>query len=114
MPGLGVEVAVKGGLHVAVGFGVSALGAVAGRVRDLDEAPAVGHKARPPAVGGEPPRPVDLAEEGGCDHALLLVRVEAVVLGGELLTFLSNGQREKQNLRLLRVSQEAPHPPARK
>jgi hypothetical protein len=33
----------------------------------------------------EPPRPVDLAEKEGCYHALLLVRVEAAVLGGELL-----------------------------
>ena len=32
-----------------------------------------------------PPRPVDLAEKEGCYHALLLVRVEAAVLGGELL-----------------------------
>ena len=39
-------------------------------------------KAHPPAVGDEPPRPVDLAEEGGCYYALLLVRVEAAVLGG--------------------------------
>ena len=47
--------------------------------------PAVEHEARPPAVGDEPPRLVDLAEEGGCYYALLLVRVEAAVLGGELL-----------------------------
>ena len=33
----------------------------------------------------QPPRPVDLAEKEGCYHALLLVRVEAAVLGGELL-----------------------------
>ena len=32
-----------------------------------------------------PPRPVDLTEEEGCDHALLLVGVEAAVLGGGLL-----------------------------
>ena len=36
-------------------------------------------------VGGEPPRPVDLTEEQGCYRTLLLVRVEAAVLGGELL-----------------------------
>ena len=36
-------------------------------------------------MGDEPPRPVDLAEEEGCYRALLLVRAEAVVLGGELL-----------------------------
>ena len=41
-------------------------------------------KARPPAVGDEPPRPVDLAEKEGCYQALLLVRVEAAVLGGSL------------------------------
>ena len=35
-------------------------------------------------MGYEPPRPVDLAEEEGCYHALLLVKVEAAVLGGEL------------------------------
>ena len=52
---------------------------------DLDKALAVKHKARPPAVGDELPGPVDLAEEGGCYRALLLVSVEAAVLGGELL-----------------------------
>ena len=36
-------------------------------------------------MGDKPPRPVDLAEEGGCDHALLLDGVEAAVLGGGLL-----------------------------
>ena len=46
-----------------VGFGVGALGAVAGRVRDLSKAPAVEHKAHPPAVGDEPQRPVDLGFE---------------------------------------------------
>ena len=85
MAGLRVEVVVKGGLLVVVGVGVGALGAVAGRVGGLDKAPAVEHKARPPAVGEEPPRPVDLAEKEGCYHALLLVRVEAAVLDGELL-----------------------------
>ena len=59
---------------------------MAGRVGDLDEALAIEHKARPPAVGDESPRPVDLAEEEGCYLALLLVRVEAAVLGGELLS----------------------------
>ena len=54
MAGLGVEVSIKGDLLVVVGFDVSALGAVAGRVGDLDEAPAVEHKACPPAVGDEP------------------------------------------------------------
>ena len=65
MAGLRVEVVVKGGLLVVVGVGVGALGAVAGRVRDLDKAPAVEHKARPSAVGDEPPGPVDLTEEEG-------------------------------------------------
>ena len=32
----------------------------AGRVGDFDKAPAVEHKARPPAVGDESPRPVEL------------------------------------------------------
>ena len=85
MAGRGVEVVIAGGLLVVVGFSVGALGAVVGRVGDFDKAPAVEHKARPPAVGDEPPRPVDLAEKEGCYHALLLVRVEAAVLGGELL-----------------------------
>ena len=88
--GLGVEVVFKGGFLVVVGFGVGALGAVAGRVGDLDKAPAVENKARPPAVGDEPPRPVDLAEEEGCYCALLLVGVEAAVLGGELLCHRSS------------------------
>ena len=83
--GRGVEVVVVGGLLVVVGFGVGALGAMAGRVGDLDKAPAVEHKARPSAVGGEPPGPVDLTEEEVCHHPLLLVGVEAAVLGGELL-----------------------------
>ena len=65
---------------------MGALGAVAGRAGDLVEAPAVVHKARPPAVGDyEPPRPVDLAEEEGCFYALLLVGKEAALFGGELL-----------------------------
>ena len=85
MAGRGVEVVVAGGLLVVVGFGVGALGTVAGRVGDFDKAPAVEHKARPSAVGGEPPGPVDLTEEEGCHHPLLLVGVEAAVLGGELL-----------------------------
>jgi hypothetical protein len=55
------------------------------RVGDLGEAQAVAHKARSPAEGDGTPRPLDLAEEGGCYHALLLVRVEAAVLGRELL-----------------------------
>ena len=80
-----VKVKAEGGLLVVVGFGVGALGAVAGRVGDLDKAPAVEHKARPPAVGNGPPRPVDLAEEGGCCSVLFLVRVAAAVLRGELL-----------------------------
>ena len=37
MAGLRVEVVVEGGLLVVVGIGVGALGAVAGRVRDLDK-----------------------------------------------------------------------------
>ena len=53
MAGLRAEVVIESGLFVEVGFGVGALGAVAGRVGDLDKAPAVEHKARPPAVGGE-------------------------------------------------------------
>ena len=73
MASRGVEAVVAGGLLVAVGFGVGALGALVGRIRDLDEAPAVGHEPRPPTVGDEPPRPVDLAEKEGCYHALLLV-----------------------------------------
>ena len=40
MAGLGVEVVFKGGLLAAVGFGVGALGAVAGYVGGLDKAPA--------------------------------------------------------------------------
>ena len=54
--GWGVGVVFAGGLLVVVGFGVGALGAVAGRVGDLDKAPAVEHKARPPVVGDEPPK----------------------------------------------------------
>ena len=65
MAGLRAEVVIESGLFVEVGFGVGALGAVAGRVGNLDKAPAVEHKARPPPVGDEPPRPVDLAEEEG-------------------------------------------------
>ena len=80
--GPGVEVSAECGLLVA-GFGVSALGAVAGRVGDLDEAPVVEHKPRPPAVGDEPPRAVDLAEKEGCDHIFL--SFEAEVSHGELL-----------------------------
>ena len=55
MAGLRAEVVIESGLFVVVGFGVGALGAVAGRVGDFDKAPAVEHKARPSAVGGEPP-----------------------------------------------------------
>ena len=84
MAGWGVEVVVAGGLRVVIGFGVGALGAMAGRVGDLDKETAVGHEARPPAVCDESPRPVDMAEEGGCYCTLLLVRVEAAVRGGEL------------------------------
>ena len=61
MAGLRVEVVIESGLFVEVGFGVGALGAVARRVGDLDKTLAVEHKARPPAVGDESPRPVDLA-----------------------------------------------------
>ena len=64
--GLRVEVVIESGLFVEIGIGVGALGAVAGRVGDLDKALAVEHIARPPAVGDESPRPVDLAEEEGC------------------------------------------------
>ena len=85
MASLRVKIVVAGGLLVVVGFGVSALGTVAGRVGDLDKATAVKHKARPPAVGDKPPRPVDLAEKEGCYNTLLLVGVEAAVLGGKLL-----------------------------
>ena len=42
MAGLRVEVVIESGLFVEVGFGVGALGAVAGRVGDLDKALAVG------------------------------------------------------------------------
>ena len=38
MAGRGVEVVVAGGLLVVVGFGVGALGTVAGRVGDFDKA----------------------------------------------------------------------------
>ena len=62
MAGLRVEVVIESGLFDEVDFGVGALGAVAGRVGDLDKALAVEHKARPPAVGDESPRLVDLAE----------------------------------------------------
>ena len=41
MAGLGVAAVVEGGLNAVVGFGVGVLGAVVGRVGDLDEAPAV-------------------------------------------------------------------------
>ena len=59
--GCGARSADGGGGRVGgSGFGVGALGAVAGLVGDLDKALAVEHKARPPAVGDEPPRPVDL------------------------------------------------------
>ena len=101
MAGLGVEVVIEGGLFVEVGFGVGALGALgaAGRVGDLDKALAVEHKARPPAVGDEYPRPVDLAKEEGYYHALLLVRVEAAVFGGELFSHrLSSSCRLRQSL----------------
>ena len=85
MASLRAKVVIEGGLPVVFGSGAGALGVAAGSVGDLDKAPAVEHKARPPAVGDEPPRPVDLAEEGGFYCTLLLVRVEAAVLGGELL-----------------------------
>ena len=65
MAGLEVEVVIEGDLLIGVGVGVCALGAVVGRVGDLDKAPAVEHKARPPAVDGGPPAPVDLTEEEG-------------------------------------------------
>ena len=65
MAGLRVRVVIESGVFVEVGFVVGALGAVAGRVGDLDEAPAVEHKARSPAVGDEPPRPLVLAEKEG-------------------------------------------------
>ena len=45
--GLDLAVVDEGGFHVAVGFGVGALGTVAGRVGDFDKAPAVEHKAPP-------------------------------------------------------------------
>ena len=59
MAGLRAEVVIESGLFVEVGFGVGALGvgalgAVAGRVWDLDKALVVEHKARPPAVGDVP------------------------------------------------------------
>ena len=56
MASLRAEEVFEGGLLVVVGFGMSALGAVAGRVGDLDKALAVEHKARLPAVGDEPPK----------------------------------------------------------
>ena len=51
MASLRAKVVVEGGLFVVVGFGMSALGTVAGRVGDLDKAPAVEHKARPSVFG---------------------------------------------------------------
>ena len=45
--GQGVEVATEGSFLVVIGFGMGALGAMAGRVGDLDKAPAVEHKAQP-------------------------------------------------------------------
>ena len=50
---LRAEVVAEGGLLVAFGFGMGALGAVGGRVGDLEEALVVGHKSRPPAVDDE-------------------------------------------------------------
>ena len=44
MASLRAEVVVEGGLFVVVGFGMSALGSVAGRVGDLDKAPALKKK----------------------------------------------------------------------
>ena len=85
MAGRGVEVVVAGGLLVVVGFGVGALGTVAGRVGDFDKAPAVEHKARPPAVGDEPPRPVDLAEKEGC------YKSRFTLLGGKKATCRGSG-----------------------
>ena len=55
-----MKAAAEGGLLVVVGFGVGALGTVAGRVGDFDKAQAVEHKARPPAVGDEPQKPAFL------------------------------------------------------
>ena len=40
-----MKAAAEGGLLVLVGFGVGALGAVAGRVGDLDKAPGTGGRA---------------------------------------------------------------------
>ena len=61
MVGLGVEVVIEDGLLVAVGFDMGALGSVAENVRTSASHPAIDHKARTPAVGDEPPIPVDLA-----------------------------------------------------
>ena len=77
MAGLRVEVVIESGLFVEVGFGVGALGAVAGRVGDFDKALAVEHKARPPAVGDESPRPVDMAEKSS------QVKSRFTLLGGK-------------------------------
>ena len=56
MASLRVEVVIESGLFVEVGFGVGALGAVAGRVGDLDKAPAVEHKANPTRGGRRVPK----------------------------------------------------------
>jgi hypothetical protein len=61
-------VVVEGGRLVAVGFGLSALGAVVGRIGNLDEKPTAGRELRPPTADDGPPSPIDLAEEDGCDQ----------------------------------------------
>ena len=58
MAGLRAKVVIEGGLFVEFGFGVGALGAVAGRVGDLDKAPVVEHKARPPGDWRRVPKTV--------------------------------------------------------
>ena len=76
-----------GGFLVVIGFGMGALGAMEGRIGDLDKAPTVDHEVirQKSKARYETPRPVYLAEEEGCYYTLLLVRSEAAVLDGELL-----------------------------
>ena len=63
-----VHVAFESGLLVIVVSDAGALRMVSGGVGDLYQAPAVLEKARPSAVGCEPPGPVELAAEKGRDR----------------------------------------------
>ena len=66
--GFGVHVAVESGLLIVVVSGAGTLRMVSGGVGDLHQAPAVQEKARPSAVGREPPGPVELVAEEGRDR----------------------------------------------